>query len=65
MDRRPRQLDWDAETLWRTYSMLTDVESVFCSLKSELGLRPVYHRKQVRSDGHLFISVLAYQLVQV
>ena len=40
--------------------MLTDVESVFCSLKSELGLRPVYHRKQVRSDGHLFISVLAY-----
>ena len=62
---RTNQLDWDAETLWRTYSMLTDVESVFRSLKSELGLRPVYHRKQVRSDGHLFISVLAYQLVQV
>ncbi len=62
---RTNQLDWDAETLWRTYSMLTDVESVFRSPKSELGLRPVYHRKQVRSDGHLFISVLAYQLVQV
>lgn len=62
---RTNQLDWDAETLWRTYSMLTDVESVFRSLKSELGLRPVYHRKQGRSDGHLFISVLAYQLVQV
>ena len=62
---RTNQLDWDAETLWRTYSMLTDVESVFRSLKSELGLRPVYHWKQVRSDGHLFISVLAYQLVQV
>ena len=45
--------------------MLTDVESVFRSLKSELGLRPVYHSNKNRVDGHLFITVLAYQLVQV
>ena len=44
--------------------MLTDLESVFRSLKSELGLRPVYHSKEDRSDGHLFITVLAYQCVQ-
>jgi len=31
--------DWDDETLWRTYTMLTDLESVIRSLKSELGLR--------------------------
>ena len=31
--------------LWRTYMMLTDLEAVFRSLKSELGLRPVYHLK--------------------
>ena len=35
------------------------------SLKSELGLRPIYHHKPVRADGHLFITVIAYQLVQV
>jgi len=45
--------------------MLTDLESVFRSLKSELGLRPVYHHKEERTDGHLFITVLAYQAVQV
>ena len=62
---RSNELDWDAEKLWRTYTMLTDLESVFRSLKSELGLRPVYHSAKHRVDGHLFITVLAYQCVQV
>ena len=62
---RSNELGWDEERLWRTYSMLTDIESVFRSLKSELGLRPVFHSKEERSDGHLFITVLAYQCVQV
>ena len=62
---RSNQTDWSAETMWRTYIMLTDLEAVFRSLKSELGLRPIYHQKQHRSNGHLFITVLAYQLVQV
>jgi transposase len=61
---RTNQLDWDEERLWRTYTLLTDLESVFRSLKSELGLRPVFHHKEERADGHLFITVLAYQCVQ-
>jgi transposase len=61
---RSNAVDWDEETLWRTYIMLTDLESVFRSLKSELGLRPVYHSTQYRVEGHLFITVLAYQCVQ-
>ena len=46
--------------------MLTQLESVFRSLKTDLGLRPVYHQVQRRVDrveGHLFISVLAYHFV--
>ena len=62
---RSNELSWDEEKLWRTYTMLTDLESVFRSLKSELGMRPVFHSKEDRADGHLFITVLAYQLVQV
>ena len=61
---RSNELGWDEEKLWRTYTMLTDLESVFRSLKSELGLRPVFHSKEERCDGHLFITVLAYQCVQ-
>ena len=55
--------DWDEETLWRTYTLLTDLEAVFRSLKTELGLRPIYHQKTDRVSGHLFISLLAYHLV--
>ena len=62
---RSNEVNWDEETLWRTYTMLTDLESVFRSLKSELGLRPVFHSKEDRTDGHLFITVLAYQCVQI
>ena len=61
---RSNELNWDAAHLWRTYMMLTDLEAVFRSLKGELGLRPIFHSKEDRSDGHLFISVLAYQFVQ-
>ena len=62
---RSSETDWDEETLWRTYITLTDLEAVFRSLKSELGLRPIYHRKPIRAEGHLFVTVIAYQLVQV
>jgi transposase len=61
---RSNETTWDAEKLWHTYTMLTDLEAVFRGLKSELGLRPVFHHKEDRTEGHLFITVLAYQLVQ-
>ena len=49
--------------LWSIYTMLTEVEEAFRSLKSELDLRPVYHQKESRSDAHIFITVLAYHLL--
>lgn len=61
---RNNELHWDEKTLRQTYTMLTDLEAVFHSLKSELGMRPVYHQKEEWAEGHLFITVLAYQAVQ-
>lgn len=60
---RTNQKTWNESTIWRTYTMLTDLESVFRSLKSELGLRPVFHQKTKRISGHLFITLLAYHLI--
>lgn len=60
---RTSQTDWDESTLWTTYTMLTDLEAVFRSLKSELGLRPVHHQIAKRVSGHLFITLPAYHLV--
>jgi len=53
----------DEQTLWKTYTTLTQLEAVFRSLKSELGLRPIFHQKQSRVDGHLFITLLAYSII--
>lgn len=55
--------DGKEQELWDIYTMLTDIEDAFCSMKSELGLRPVYHQKEDRVDGHLFITVLAYHIL--
>jgi transposase len=60
---RTTLVEQDNATLWRTYTMLTNLESVFRSLKTDLGMRPVFHRIDRRVEGHLFISVLAYHFV--
>lgn len=33
-------------------------------MKSSLGLRPVYHQKENRVDGYLWITIMAYHLIQ-
>ena len=48
--------------LWTRYVQLTQIESVFRSLKSELGIRPIYHQLEHRADAHVFIAFLAYCL---
>ena len=60
---RSNNTTMDEKTLWKTYTTLTDLEAVFRSLKSELGLRPIFHQKQSRVDAHLFITLLAYSIV--
>ena len=60
---RTNKTDLDAKTFWKTYTMLTDLEAAFRHLKSELGLRPIYHQKEDRIDGHIFITILAYHLL--
>jgi len=51
------------EQIWNIYNTLADIEDAFRCMKSELGFRPIHHQKEVRADGHLFITVLAYHLL--
>lgn len=60
---RSDRTDLTEKELWELYMTLTNVEEAFRCLKSELGLRPAYHQKDIRLEGHLFISVLAYHLL--
>jgi transposase len=52
----------DPAVLWTRYVQLTQIEAVFRSLKSELGIRPVYHHLERRVDAHILIAFLAYCL---
>jgi transposase len=56
--------DYDAKALWRLYQTIRSAEDAFRFMKSSLGLRPVYHQKEARVDGHLWITILAYCLIQ-
>lgn len=60
---RTSRQDLNETELWETYTTLTKVEAAFKCLKSELAFRPVFHRREYRADGHLFIGVLAYHLL--
>ena len=44
--------------------MMQVVETAFRFMKSSLGMRPVYHQKEKRVDGHLWITILAYSLIK-
>ncbi len=60
---RTDQLDFTPDDIWRMYITLTKAENGFRMLKSQLGLRPNRHQIETRVDGHIFITVLAYQLL--
>tara|TARA_B110000503_G_scaffold52643_1_gene84611 strand:- start:98 stop:1894 length:1797 start_codon:yes stop_codon:yes gene_type:complete len=60
---RTNQTKLNNKEIWDTYRMLNDVEAAFRTLKTDLGLRPIYHQKTDRISGHIFISVLAYHIL--
>ena len=60
---RTNQTTLDHQQIWQTYRMINDVEAAFRHLKTDLGLRPVYHQHTDRVTGHIFISLLAYHIL--
>ena len=60
---RTNRKDLNEKQIWDIYTMLTDIEDAFRCMKSELGLRPIFHQKEARCDGHIFITVIAYHLL--
>jgi len=55
--------DLTADEIWRTYILLTRVESAFRSMKSPLMERPIFHHLKNRTQTHIFLCVLAYHLL--
>ena len=60
---RTNQIELNNQQIWNTYRMLNDIEEAFRTLKTDLGLRPIFHQTTDRISGHIFISVLAYHIL--
>lgn len=51
------------ETLWKIYNTIRDIEYSFRTLKTDLDLRPIYHKNDDATLAHLHLGLLAYWLV--
>lgn len=53
----------DEQLLWMIYNTIREVEYTFSVLKTDLDLRPIYHKTDKASMAHLHLGILAYWLV--
>jgi len=52
----------DPSQLWQWYLQLTQAEAAFRTSKSDLHLRPIFHRKDERVAAHILVCFLALAL---
>lgn len=51
------------ELLWQFYNTIREIEATFRCLKTDLDLRPVYHKTDDNVMAHLHLGLLAYWVV--
>ena len=57
--------DSDELNVWQFYNVIRTVEETFHILKTDLDIRPVFHKSDIGVQAHLNLSVLAYWVVSV
>ena len=60
--RYSKQILTDKE-IWDAYNLTREVEASFRCLKSDLNVRPIFHQKDEYIESHIWLSILAYQVV--
>ncbi len=55
--------DLDEALEWMIYNTIREIESTFKILKTDLDLRPIYHKNDTATMAHLHLGLLAYWLV--
>ena len=53
----------DEKNTWDYYNLIREIECTNRQLKTDLNLRPIYHKKDDCSDAHLFLGLLSYWIV--
>lgn len=50
-------------SLWTIYNAIREIESTFRCLKTDLDIRPIYHKNDDATMAHLHLGILGYWLV--
>lgn len=53
----------DEVVVWNIYNTIREIENAFRTLKTDLDLRPIYHKNDDATMAHLHLGILAYWLV--
>jgi hypothetical protein len=53
----------DEVIVWNVYNTIREIESTFRTIKTDLDLRPIYHKNDESTIAHLNLGLLAYWLV--
>jgi len=56
-------LPMSEELTWMVYNIIREIEYSFRTLKTDLDLRPIYHKKDNATMAHLNLGLLAYWVV--
>jgi hypothetical protein len=49
--------------IWDSYNLTREVESSFRCLKTDLNIRPIHHQKDTYIEPHIWLGIIAYQVV--
>jgi transposase len=60
---RTNMNEQEEHTQWMIYNTIREIEYTFRTLKTDLDLRPIYHKNDEATKAHLHLGLLAYWIV--
>jgi hypothetical protein len=60
---RTSHQEQNAMLVWGMYNTIRQVENVFRVFKTDIELRPVFHKNDNHTMAHLFLAVVAYSII--
>ena len=58
------QLHLKEQQIWDIYNLTRSAESTFRCLKTDLNIRPIFHQLDKWIEPHIWLGIMAYQVVQ-
>lgn len=49
--------------IWDIYNTIREVEQTFRTIKTDLQIRPIFHQNDKSILAHIFVGIIAYQMV--